>query len=426
MKRIYSSIDIGSDTIKVVVCELYKNKLNLLAASSVKSKGIKKGLITDFEQAERSIKQAFVEIEEMLGIQIKKVIASIPSYQVEFTMVTGEVNIEQYIDEDIMDAEPMDGTITGEDITRVLQVAMESKEKTNQEIVTILPIDFKVDDKKVVKDPKGLTAKTLSARGILLTTPKKNMYSVVGLLDRIGIEVVDVSINPIGDSFAFKDKKMDESVGAIINIGSEVTSVSLYNKGIIVKNHLIGLGGRNIDNDISYMYRLDHSTAVHLKEKCALAHKLHANTSEIYEVTNTYGETIKINQYELSEVVMSRLEEILSLAKKEIQSLTNRHLDYTIITGGVSNMTNFGYIADDVFGRGTTVGNVKLVGIRNNRYASAVGNIVYFVNKLKLKGQSYTMVSREDQEELSTISRNLINVSNESMLGKVFGYFFSE
>ena len=123
---------------------------------------------------------------------------------------------------------------------------------------------------------------------------------------------------------------------------------------------------------------------------------------------------------------MSRLEEILSLAKKEIQSLTNRHLDYTIITGGVSNMTNFGYIADDVFGRGTTVGNVKLVGIRNNRYASAVGNIVYFVNKLKLKGQSYTMVSREDQEELSTISRNLINVSNESMLGKVFGYFFSE
>ena len=113
MKRIYSSIDIGSDTIKVVVCELYKNKLNLLAASSVKSKGIKKGLITDFEQAERSIKQAFVEIEEMLGIQIKKVIASIPSYQVEFTMVTGEVHIEQYIDEDVMDADPVDGTITG-------------------------------------------------------------------------------------------------------------------------------------------------------------------------------------------------------------------------------------------------------------------------------------------------------------------------
>ena len=51
MKHIYTSIDIGSDTIKIVVCELYQNKLNLLAASSFKSKGIKKGLITDVELA---------------------------------------------------------------------------------------------------------------------------------------------------------------------------------------------------------------------------------------------------------------------------------------------------------------------------------------------------------------------------------------
>ena len=49
MKHIYSSVDIGSDTIKIAVCELYKGKLNLLASSSVKSNGIKKGLITDFE-----------------------------------------------------------------------------------------------------------------------------------------------------------------------------------------------------------------------------------------------------------------------------------------------------------------------------------------------------------------------------------------
>ena len=45
MRRIIASLDIGSDTIKLVVCELYNNKLHLLAASSVKSKGIKKGII---------------------------------------------------------------------------------------------------------------------------------------------------------------------------------------------------------------------------------------------------------------------------------------------------------------------------------------------------------------------------------------------
>ena len=45
MRHIYTSVDIGSDTIKIVVCELFNKKLNLLAASSIKSKGIKKGLI---------------------------------------------------------------------------------------------------------------------------------------------------------------------------------------------------------------------------------------------------------------------------------------------------------------------------------------------------------------------------------------------
>ena len=63
MKHIYTSLDIGSDTIKIAVCELYQNKLNLLAATSFKSKGIKRGLITDFDLASITVKQAFNDIE---------------------------------------------------------------------------------------------------------------------------------------------------------------------------------------------------------------------------------------------------------------------------------------------------------------------------------------------------------------------------
>ena len=77
MKHVYTSVDIGSDSIKVVVCELFQNKLNLLAASSYKSRGIKKGLITDVEEASTCIREAISDVEEMLGIPIKRVIASI-------------------------------------------------------------------------------------------------------------------------------------------------------------------------------------------------------------------------------------------------------------------------------------------------------------------------------------------------------------
>jgi cell division protein FtsA len=415
MKHIYTSVDIGSDSIKVVTCELFKNKINLLAASSFKSEGVKKGLITDPELASEALKQAFEEVEGMLGVKIKKVLASIPSYFAEFEVVSGKTKIEG-----------LDKVVKKEDIINVLQNAVTSKISSGKEMVTILPIDFTLDNDKNLRDPKGLEGNELEARGILVTTPKRNIYSVISLINSIGVEVIDISINSIGDIHAFKTKELDNKIGAIINIGSELTTVSLYNKGILVRNSILQLGGKNIDNDISYIYKIDRLEAKKLKEKFAFAHKMYAQVNDTIDIMNNLGEKIKINQYELSAIAMTRIEELLMLAKKEMNVLTNRQIDYIIITGGTSNMIHFDYIAEQVFGKGVTIGNIKLVGIRNNKYASALGNIVYFISKLKLKGQDYSMFSKTDVEDLSSSRRNLINVSNESMFGKVLGFFFNE
>jgi len=415
VKHIYSSVDIGSDTIKVVVCELYKGKLNLLAASSVKSKGIKKGLITDFEAVSVSMKKAINEVEGMLGIKIKKVLVSVPSYFAEFLVVKGEIKITGE-----------DGVVTGDDVVAVLQNAMQEKLSPGKEMVTMLPIDFKLDQQDGLKDPKGLVGRELSVRAIMATTPKKNIYSVVSLMDSIGIEIVDISLNPIGDGYAFRSKEMESQIGAIINVGAETTTVAVYNKAIIVKSSIIAMGSRNIDNDLAYIYKIDLNQSRKIKEKFALAHKKYANASEVYEVTRE-DEVIKLNQFETSEIVMSRIEEILTLARKEINILTNRKVDYIIITGGTSNMAHFDYVAEDIFGKDVVIGDIKIIGIRNNKYSACVGNIVYFINKLRLKGKSYTMFNSSDMEELETPKKGIINnISNESMLGKVFGYFFGE
>lgn len=411
MKHIYTSVDIGSDSIKVVTSELFKGKLNLLAASSVKSKGIKKGLITDVNSATMSLQKAISEVENMLGIKIKKVITTIPSYFAEFTKIDGEIKINNE-----------NKIVTGDDVVKVLGQAVRGKISSTKEMVTIVPIDFSVDSKTGIKDPKGLTGNTLRTRAILITTPKKNIYSVVGLIEAIGIEVVDISLNSIGDINALKNKGMEEKIGAIINIGAETTTVSVYNKNILIKTSIIGMAGRDIDNDISYMYKIDPEVAKKIKEKFALAHKKYASSSEIYELPGHKN----IEQLEVSTIAMSRIEEILTLAKKELLELTNRQMEYIIITGGVSNMSHFELVAENIFGKDVIIGNVRLIGIRNNKYSSAVGNIVYFINKLKIKGKSYTMVSDTDMEILSSTKKSLINVSNESMLGKVFGYFFGE
>lgn len=414
MKYVYTSLDIGTDSIKVVVCELHKNKLNLLAASRIKSKGIKKGLITNVEEARESLKQAFDEVETMLGIKIKEVIASVPSYFAEYSIVKGtiEINGEENI-------------ISGDDIVDVLEKSIGDKDFGTNMVVTIIPIDFTLDDGKVVTEPRGLKSKTLTSRSILVRTPKKNIYSVVTILKSIGIEVAALSLNNIGDIYALKGQNTQDKIGAIINIGYATTTVSLYNKDVLVKSSIIPMGSKEIDNDLAYMYKISKKEARQIKEKFALAHKRYASMNDFYEDDNIDKNT-KISQYEASEIVMSRLEEILNLAKNEINVLTNRQMHYIIVTGGSSNMAHFEYVLQDVFGKNATVGNVKMTGIRDNRFSSAVGNIVYFINRLKLRGKSYTMISEDDSERLGSVRKNIFDGMNDTMLGKLFGHFFND
>jgi len=414
VKYVYSSLDIGTDSVKIVVCELNKNRLNLLAASSVKSKGIKRGLITNVEEATESLKQAFKDIESMLGIKIKEVIASVPCYLADYSIVKGNVQINRE-----------NNVITGDDIVEVFENSIGDKDLENNKVVTIIPIDFTLDDDRVVTEPRGLKSKTLNSRSILVRTPKKNIYSVISILKSIGVEVVDLSLNNIGDIYALKGQNTYDKVGAIINIGYATTTVSLYNKDVIVRSSIIPMGSKDIDNDIAYIYKITPKDANKIKEKFALAHKRYASMNDFYEDENI-DQKIKISQYEASEIVMSRIEEILNLAKNEINVLTNRQMQYIIVTGGTSNMAHFEYILQDVFGKNVSVGSVKMTGIRNNKFSSAVGNIVYFINKLKLRGKSYTMITNDDSETLGSTKRNIIDGMNDTMLGKVFGHFFSD
>lgn len=411
MRHIYTCVDIGSDTIKVVVCELYHGRYNLLATSCVQSNGIKKGLITDVEEAKVCLKNAFSKAESMLGFKLNKTIAIVPSYYSDFKMIKGTLNIKS-----------ADGKITGNDVIDVLQEAMKSEEMNTKEMLTIIPIDFVIDN-EITKDPVGKVSSTLATRAIMVCTPKKNIYSVVGILNSIGVEVVDISLGCIGDIYALKNQEVDNCISAVVNVGAEKTEVSLYNKGIIVKHNIINMGSKNVDNDIAYMYKIDNLEAKKLKETFALAHRNSASLNETREVKNKNGDLIKINQYEISEIVSSRLEELLSSVNHELNSLSSHKPNYIFVTGGITNMTNFNQICREKLGKCAIIGNVNLIGLRNNKFSSTIGNIIYFVNKLKLKGKDYSMINNEEMQILATPKKN---TNQDSVLGKFVEYFFGE
>ncbi|MDD4036330.1 MAG: cell division protein FtsA [Bacilli bacterium] len=413
MKKIYTGIDIGSDSIKMMICEEHKNKFNILAVSSKQSKGIKKGLIVNAEEVTPVIMECIKELELMVGVKIDKVIANVPAYFAHFSLVDGYSTITN-----------QEREVKGNDIVRAMQACIYNKLPEDRELVTIVPIEFSVDDEKGIKEPKGKVGTKLGVKAVMVTTPKKNVYSIVSIMNNIGIDVTDITIGSIGDYALFKTAFTESSVGAVINIGAETTNVAIFNRGIIVKNEVIELGGKNIDNDLAYIYKIDKEAAKELKEKFAVANKRYADINETYNITNLYNEELVLNQYEVSEVVMSRILEILKLSKKQINLLTNKEISYIIVTGGVSELVGFHLIVEEVLGKNAFVGNIKTIGVRHNNYSSVYGILKHFNDKLVLRGKEYSMFNREKQEDLISTKKKFINFSNDSVIGKVFGYFF--
>lgn len=409
MRKIYTSVDLGSNSIKIMTAEIYDKKLNVLAVSEVKSRGIKNGLIVDANEILSSLKEAISDIENKLSITIDKVVASVPSYYSNFEIVNGEIDISRE-----------DERVTGNDIVTVLRSAVISKVKKDREIVTIIPIYFIVNGKKNIKDPKGLICKKLGVKAMMVTTPSKNVQSIISIFQSIGIDVVDVNLGSIADYTEFSNNSTNDGLSVIINVGYDITTVSLFNKGIIINSEIIQIGGKNIDNDISYVFKIDKETSSKLKENFAVAHKKFSRVNEIKECITVNKDLISITQYDISQVVMSRLTEILKLAKKQSYLLTNREISYIIITGGSSEIPGMSYLVDDVLGSTAHVGNIDTIGIRNNKYSTVSGLIRCFDSKLNLRDKEFSMVDFDDE-----ISNKKINLNdNNSVLSKVFGYFF--
>ena len=388
MKKIYTSIDIGSDTVKFLVAEEYEGKFYVLASCVIKSKGIRKGLIVDSNLAVNTIKDGIKKINDELGFEIKKVLINVPDYNVKFMYVTGKTQIN--------------GIVNTDDINKVIKDSVYGKIDKEYELVTVIPLDFMLDEKEGIEYPYGMSGKELNLKGIMVTVPKKNIYSVISVVEGAGLEVVDITLSGLSDYYQVGNKKLDNKLGAIINLGHETTNVSIINGGKLMNTETIQLGGLNIENDIAYVFGTNIIDARKIKERFATCHKRFTNLNDVYELENSIGEKVKLNQLEVTEVVMSRMVEILNYAKKQIMLLTKRDVQYIILTGGLTEIKSFKNLVYEILGKDVIIYVMNEIGIRDNKYTTAMGMIKYYAEKMAVRGKEYSMISLEDEQLLLT------------------------
>lgn len=412
MRKIIASLDIGSSSIKLVVGEFIKNSFCILCVSEVPSRGIKKGLVASKDELIPVLKEAFHKAKEMLSIPIREVVLTIPAYYTDVVMAEGSSTITNE-----------EKVISTQDVIRAMHAASYNRIAETSELVSIIPTVYKINDEEVVKNPINIIANKLTIKAVIVTSPKSVIYPFLDVLEKIGVKVLDIVTSSLGDYQANQGKVKSGNVGALINIGEETTTVAIFNKGILMRAEVIELGGANIDNDIAYIYKITKKEAANLKENIGLAATDMAIVEERVELKDRLGESVVINQKDLSEIIESRLEEILKLAKKQMNLLTKREIDYIIVTGGTSEMGDFNILADKVFTKPYILGKIEVVGARNNKYSAAIGTIKYYNSRLKLKNKEYCLFSIDELEMLSGGHRK-VNINENSILGKLFGYFF--
>lgn len=409
MNHIYTGLDIGNGEIKVAVVNAVDGNYYVLATTSVKSVGLKKNIIYDEKKLKTSILNAIKITEEKLGMKIKEVILTLPANRASMTMENGLVNIKN-------------AKVSGKDITSVIKDTVSNTFDDTRQLVSCLPISFTVDDDASVINPLGKEGEKLFLKAVVASSPKEEIYPFINIVRSIGINIRDIIYNTQADYYTIATKELDRKMGAIINIGTDITSIGIFNKGIMIKNSYIPVGSSSVDKDISYVYKLNLKDARHLKETFALTTSRYADSNDDVVIENNENKKITINQIQISEVIESRIKEMLKLAKNEINRLTKREISYIIVVGGISELAGFNYVVEEIMGRASSCFNIKEVGARHNKFTSVLGSCKYFDKKCMLQEMDINMFDLDEIDNF--ISPKKKNTINDNMTNKFFGHFF--
>lgn len=410
MRKIFTALDIGSNTIKVVVGEFIGTKLNILSAVKVTSRGYVNNYILDKEALISRIKEAISKTEEELNIKIRKVILNVPTYNLDFKLTDGRVELEENV-------------VKSNDIVRLLQDVSKNKIDHKNEIICTLPIMFKVDDEETI-NPYGKHGNILYVKSILVSTDKKTIYDLATIVNSCNLDIIDITTTGLVDYYNFKSKELDTKNIAIVNLGSTTTNISIFSKGIFINNKIIDDGGFYIDKEIASVYNLKRNETEYLKEKLALAVINNADEKETITLPNKNGEEITVNQYELSKIVSEKMDNLLKIIKKNINLLTKKEISYIIITGGLSEIKDINLLINNVFNKNGKIGKINNLGARDNSYSVALGMLKYFNSKLLLRNREFSSLTEEEIDAMCTISEK--NTSKNSLISRVVGYFFDD
>ena len=358
----FTGLDIGTNSIKVLVAELRNGELNVIGVSNAKSKGVKDGIIVDIEAAAAAIKSAISQAEEKAGISIKSVNVGLPGNLLQVEPTQGMIPVTSDTKE-----------ITDQDVENVVKSALTKSMTPDREVITFIPEEFIVDGFQGIRDPRGMMGVRLEMRGLLYTGPRTILHNLRKTVERSGVQVENIIISPLALVRSVLNEGEREFGATVIDMGAGQTTVATIRNQELQFTNILQEGGDYVTKDISKVLKTSQKLAEGLKLNYGEAYpSLASNETFQVEVIGEV-EPVEVTESYLAEIISARIKHIFEQIKQELE---RRHLldlpGGIVLIGGNAILPGVVELAQEVFGVGVKLYVPNQVGIRNPAFAHVI------------------------------------------------------
>ncbi len=384
MSKYIAGLDIGTTKIAAIIAEVNGSpEPTIIGVGTSPSDGLRRGVVVNLEKTIRSIQTAIEEAERMAGVQIDEVFAGIAGDHIRSINGRGVVAVAGQNNE-----------ITQADIRRVIDAAKAVALPIDREILHILPQEFIVDDQHGIKDPVGMSGVRLEAEVHIVTGAITSAQNIYRSISRAGMQTMDLVLEPLASSYSVLGEDEKELGVIVMDLGGGTTDVAMFFEECIRHTAVIGLGGKSITNDLALGLRTPVDQAENIKIRHGCAIRKPGFRDETIEVPGVGGRPERrLSKAYLVDIIQPRMEEILTLAHREIKKSNYVHLMTAglVITGGGSLLEGTVELAEEIFDMSVKLGvpnrfNGLTDLAQNPIHATGVGLVHYGI---KHKGDEF-------------------------------------
>ncbi len=373
--NIIAALDIGTTKIVCLVGEMdAEGRMYVIGHGLGPAEGLRRGVLVDMEKTVKSVQKAVADAALISGTEIDRVTVGIAGEHIRSINSHGVVAVSR-----------SDNEITAADVKKAIDAARAVAIPVDREIIHVIPQEYSVDDQPGIKDPTGMSGVRLEVEAHIVTasiTTARNLYRA---LERCNLDVDHMVLESLALSEAMLTDE-DMSVGVVVvDIGGDLTNISVFHDGAIRHTAVVPLGGRNVTNDIAIGLRttVDKAEKLKLGHGAALASLV--DPEEMILVETAAGrEGREISRNVLASIIEPRMEEILSLVIREIKraDVADMLTGGMVLAGGASLLPGTIELAEQMLDMPVRRGELSSFEstpdeLNNSSYATAHGLLAY-------------------------------------------------